>query len=228
MLSSVMTDAGFARARRPEQKQQRREAILTAAYELGVESGVRNVTLGGVAQAVGLAKSNIVRYFGTREEIFLELAVDAWREWEAATGARLREEKGATADAVVAALAETLAERPFFCDLLSQTTVTLEHNISLEAARTFKYAAHDVLSRLGSEVSRTYDALSEGEAVELVSAASVLAGTLYPIATPSPVLADLYAQDPDLAALCPPFLPTLRRVLAALARGYPALRADGD
>jgi AcrR family transcriptional regulator len=51
----------FVRARRPEQKRQRREAILAAARELAIEAGVRNVSLGGVAAAVGLAKSNIVR-----------------------------------------------------------------------------------------------------------------------------------------------------------------------
>ncbi|HEX2171460.1 MAG TPA: helix-turn-helix domain-containing protein, partial [Dehalococcoidia bacterium] len=66
--------SGFLRARRPEQKQQRREAILEVARQLAVESGVDNVSLGNVAAAVGLTKSNVVRYFGTREEIYLELA----------------------------------------------------------------------------------------------------------------------------------------------------------
>jgi AcrR family transcriptional regulator len=70
----------FARARRPEQKQQRREAILEAARRLAVEHGVNHVSLGGVAAEVGLAKSNVVRYFGTREEIYLELAAEGWRE----------------------------------------------------------------------------------------------------------------------------------------------------
>ncbi|HWM35900.1 MAG TPA: TetR family transcriptional regulator [Streptomyces sp.] len=223
-----MRDAGFVRARRPEQKEQRREAILAAALELGMESGVRNVTLGSVAQAVGLAKSNVGRYFGTREEIFLELAATGWREWGDAAGTRLRDETdsetGEPRARVVAALAETLADRPFFCDLLSHTTTTLEHNISLEAARTFKYAALRVVSRLGTEVSHVSPDLDESEGAELVQAAAALAGTLYPVATPSPVLAELYATDPELAAFCPQLLPTLRRALAALAAGLPTLR----
>ncbi|MEV1248540.1 helix-turn-helix domain-containing protein, partial [Nonomuraea sp. NPDC049750] len=49
-------------------------AILAAARELALRSGVRTVSLCAVAAAVGLAKSNVVRYFGTREEIYLELA----------------------------------------------------------------------------------------------------------------------------------------------------------
>ncbi|HEU4330550.1 MAG TPA: helix-turn-helix domain-containing protein, partial [Lapillicoccus sp.] len=63
----------FMRARRPEHKQQRREAILDAARDLALRRGVRAITLGDLAEAVGLAKSNVVRYFGTREEIFVEL-----------------------------------------------------------------------------------------------------------------------------------------------------------
>lgn len=224
-----MTDAGFVRARRPEQKQQRREAILGAAHGLGMESGVRNVTLGGVARAVGLAKSNVVRYFGTREEIFLELAAGAWQEWEDAVTARLRADGNGstrTREDIVTVLAETLTDRPFFCDLLSHTATTLEHNISLDAARTFKYAALGVISRLGGEVARAHPGFTESESTDLVSAASVLAGTLYSLATPSPVLAELYATDPDLAASCPQLLPTLHRALSALAVGLPALRED--
>lgn len=197
-----------------------------------MESGVRTVTLGSVAQAVGLAKSNVGRYFGTREEIFLELAATGWREWGDAADARLRDgtesetasETGEPRARVVAALAETLADRPFFCDLLSHTTTTLEHNISLEAARTFKYAALGVVSRLGAQVSHVSPDLDESEGAELVQAAAALAGTLYPVATPSPVLAELYATDPELAAFCPQLLPTLRRALAALAAGLPTLR----
>src|SRR3954471_21384858 len=104
----------FVRARRPEHKRQRREAILAAARDLAAESGLRNVSLGGVAAAVGLAKSNVVRYFGTREEIYLELAAESWTEWGAAVAERLRDAAGP--DDVVAALTETLAERPLFCD----------------------------------------------------------------------------------------------------------------
>ncbi|MEV4358595.1 TetR family transcriptional regulator [Nonomuraea sp. NPDC049625] len=257
---------GFVRARRPEHKQQRREEILAAARDLAMASGVRNVSLGAVAEAVGLAKSNIMRYFGTREEIYLILAADEWHQWAAAVTARLdaapidaaatvttglgaspdhaaatvttRFEASpddaaaavttrleASSDYVVAALAETLADRPLLCDILSQTATTLEHNVSIEAARTFKRAILAVIADLGSQVART-TGLTAGEGTELVSVATAFAGILYPIAHPSPTLAELYAQDPVIAATCPDFLPTLTRALKALAAGLPTLRED--
>ncbi|MFD7441983.1 TetR/AcrR family transcriptional regulator [Streptomyces sp. NPDC059909] len=220
---------GFVRARRPEQKQQRREAILDAARTLGRESGVRNVTLGSVALAVGLAKSNVVRYFGTREEIFLELTAEAWADWERAL-TELLGDVGAgsggagAADGVVAALAQTLAERPFLCDLLSQTALTLEHNVSLEAARVFKRDVIAVVGRLGARVADAHPELDASEGAELISAAAALAGVLYPLSTPPAVMRELYAQEPDIAAACPELLPTLERSLAALAAGLPTLR----
>src|ERR687891_2234776 len=100
-----MTRSAFLRPRRPEHKQQRRDAILGAARNLARESGVRTVTLGAVAEAVGIAKSNISRYFGTREEIYLELLAEEWQHYAGAASARLRDTRG-TAGAV-ATLAET-------------------------------------------------------------------------------------------------------------------------
>ncbi|MFI9845660.1 TetR family transcriptional regulator [Nonomuraea sp. NPDC051941] len=221
----------FVRARRPEHKQQRREEILAAARDLAMASGVRNVSLGAVAEAVGLAKSNIMRYFGTREEIYLILAADEWHQWAAAVTARLDAPPGGVASGgvaaggVAAALAETIADRPLLCDLLSQTATTLEHNVSVEAARTFKRAIHAVIADLGEQVARV-TGLTADEGTELVAAATALASVLYPVANPSPVLAELYAQDPDIAATCPDFVPTLVRALKALLAGLPTLRED--
>ncbi|WP_433513186.1 TetR/AcrR family transcriptional regulator [Nonomuraea sp. CA-143628] len=216
-----MRESEFLRARRPEHKQQRREAILAAARELALRSGVRTVSLRAVAAAVGLAKSNVVRYFGTREEIYLELAAEEWQGWKEAVTERLRAAAGP--GDVVDALAETLEARPLMCDLLGYAAASLEHNVSLEAARAFKVVLLGVGADVGAEVARATE-LTEGEGLELVGAATGLAGFLYPMAHPPPVLAELYAQEPGIAAGRPPFLPTLKRAIAAFLAGLPTLR----
>ncbi|MGW4792799.1 TetR family transcriptional regulator [Nonomuraea sp. NPDC004297] len=216
-----MTRSAFLRARRPEHKQQRREAILAAARELARASGVRNVSLGAVAESVGLAKSNIVRYFGSREEIYLELLTEEWRQWAADAAARLRA-GGGPAEAMTA-LAETIVARPLFCDLLSHASTSLEHNVSVPVARAFKHTVHDLIAEMGAEVAGATE-LTQREGGELVAAASGLAGMLYPAANPPPALAQVYAEDPELAAACPVLLPTLVRALSALAAGLPTLR----
>jgi AcrR family transcriptional regulator len=212
----------FVRARRPEHKQQRREAILAAARDLALESGVRNVSLGGVAAAVGLAKSNVGRYFGTREEIYLELATEEWAAWRDAAVRRLHDAPGP--DHLAAALAETIGERPLLCDLLSQTSTALEHNVSVAAARTFKRTMLDIVSDLGREVVRAHGDLTEQEGFEFVGATAAFAGALYPAANPPPRLAQVYAENPELAVACLPLVPTLTRLLRALVAGLPTLR----
>ena len=220
-LASDMTQSTFLRARRPEQKLQRREAILAAARDLALASGVSNVSLGAVAETVGLAKSNISRYFGTREEIYLVLLAEEWREWAQAVSARLQDGHG-TATAVTA-LAETIVDRRLFCDLLSHASTTLEQNVSVPAARTFKHTVHELVAATGADVARV-TGLTEREGGELTAMAATLAGTLYPAANPPPALTELYAEDPELAASRPDAPSTLLRTLSALAAGLPTLR----
>jgi AcrR family transcriptional regulator len=209
----------FVRARRPEHKQQRRDAILAAARQLAVDSGVDNVSLGGVAAAVGLAKSNLVRYFGTREEIYLELAGACWLDWRDEVVRRLD-----AGNDVIGTLAETLEARPLFCDLLSHAATSLEHNASIAAASDYKHTMVAVIGELGAAIAVAHPSLSDSESFELVTTAVLLAGALYAADHPSPTLAEVYAQAPDLAAARPRFQPTMKRLLAAVAAGLPTLR----
>ena len=63
----------FQRARRPEQMAARRAAILDAARAMLTDKGVADISLRELSRRVGLAKSNVLRYFDSREAIFLEL-----------------------------------------------------------------------------------------------------------------------------------------------------------
>ncbi|PXY22817.1 TetR/AcrR family transcriptional regulator [Prauserella muralis] len=213
-----MAQSTFVRARRPEHKQQRREAILAAARELAAESGVRNVSLGDIARAVGIAKSNVVRYFGTREEIYLELVLDCGREWADDVRRRLPD------DGVVDALARAFDEHPLLCDLLSHSATSFEHNVSVEAAATFKRTLLVQLRELSAAIAEASAELTESEAQEVVTAAAGLATALYPAANPPPTLVEVYARNPDLAGAHVAFLPAMTRAISALVAGLPSLR----
>ena len=64
---------GFQRARRPEQIEARRCAILDAARAMLGSRPVADISLRELSESVGLAKSNVLRYFDSREAIFLEV-----------------------------------------------------------------------------------------------------------------------------------------------------------
>src|ERR1700757_3590348 len=71
----------FQRARRPEQMAARRTAILEAARTMLAEKGVTDISLRELSDRVGLAKSNVLRYFDSREAIFLEVLFADYKLW---------------------------------------------------------------------------------------------------------------------------------------------------
>lgn len=237
-----MTTADFQRARSPEAKHARETAILNAARTLGARAGIRQVTLTDIADETGMHKSAMLRYFETREEIFLRLTADGWREWTpvlceriaaASAGGRPAGSAGSadsagpgTTDAtsaVAAAFASTLAARGAFCDLLAQAPLNLERNVSLDAVRTFKLTTRECLDRIVATARAALPGLTDHDAVDLVATATSLAGTFWQIATPSDEVAALYRSDPRMSHALIDVEPRLERILTALLQGQLAL-----
>ncbi|WP_153811910.1 TetR family transcriptional regulator [Streptomyces sp. SUK 48] len=213
-----MSEPAFQRARSAEAKQAREAAILDAARTLGRVRGVRDVTLTDIAAAVGMHKSALLRYFETREQIFLALTAEGWREWSAALRADLGRRAGATPAEVAAVLAGTLAARPMFCDLLAQAPLNLERNVSIESVRSFKLVTLKEVELIGGELGRLLG-LDESQAVDTIATATSLAGALWQMATPGPRLRELYTSDPRLGHAVVEVEPRLNRVLSAYLTG---------
>jgi AcrR family transcriptional regulator len=215
-------EAPFQRARRPEQKDQRREQILATAGRLALDSGVARVSLGDIAAAVGLAKSNVLRYFGTREEIYLQLAMREGDDWAAAVLTGLRQANGFSATAAV--LADAYADRPLYCDLTTHAETMLEHNVSVAALRVYKLWAIDTYFTVGRQITVACPPLTDTDGASLVMAASAFVAKLFPISRPPAGLRELYEREPEIARVFPPLRPTLQRMIAATAAGLPAVR----
>ncbi len=219
MTTTDPQPADFQRARSPEAKHARETAILQAARTLGARDGIRQVTLTDIAVETGMHKSAMLRYFETREEIFLRLTADGWREWTPALCDRIAAGEPATASTIAAAFASTLAARGAFCDLLAQAPLNLERNVSLDAVRAFKLTTRDCLDRIVDAMRSALPGLSEQDGVDVVATATSLAGTFWQIATPSPEVATLYRSDPRLSHALIDVEPRLERILTALLQG---------
>src|SRR5712692_5405304 len=70
----------FRRARRPEEKEVRRQQILAAARKLLAGRGVGELSLNELARRAGVSKPNVYRYFESREDVLLQVWVDEVRE----------------------------------------------------------------------------------------------------------------------------------------------------
>jgi AcrR family transcriptional regulator len=214
----------FQRARSPEHKIQRREAILKAAARLAARDGVRQVTLTDIAAEVGIHKSALSRYFETREQIFLELTGRAWREWSAATSAAVDELAPAGAeDDAAAILAHEFAERPLLCDLIPHTALNLERHVSVQGVRAYKLISLRAVEDVATALKRPLPQLTAEDRRQLVSTVALLAGAMYQIATPPPPLAELYITDPALGHALLDLEPRLVRAARVTIAGMQAL-----
>jgi AcrR family transcriptional regulator len=220
----VTTSPPFQRARSPEHKAERREAILSAAAQLAARDGVRQVTLTEIAAAVGVHKSALLRYFETREQIFLELTGRAWTEWAAATRAALRDIAPVDdGNATARVLAHAFAARPLLCDLIPHTALNLERHVSTEAVRTYKLTSLGAVDGVAAALLSPLPDLSAEDRRQLVSTTALLAGAMYQIATPPPPLAELYATDPQLGHALLDLEPGLARAAQVAIAGMRAL-----
>ncbi|GAA2673706.1 TetR/AcrR family transcriptional regulator [Actinoplanes palleronii] len=71
----------FKRAHTEEQRSERRRQILDATAVMLTEMPVAKLSLNELSRRVGLAKSNVLRYFESREAILLELLDAESRAW---------------------------------------------------------------------------------------------------------------------------------------------------
>ncbi len=214
-----MTTTGFQRARSPEAKGQREAAILEAARALGTERGIRRVTLTDIADAVGMHKSALLRYFETREQIFLRLTATGWREWSAELRSSLAGLSEPSPATVARAFAASLAARPMFCDLLAQAPLNLERNVSLESVRAFKLVTLEEVAAIGAALRRAFPAMTERDTTDVIAAATALSGAYWQMATPGPQIEHLYRSDPRLAHAVVDVAPRVTRTLTAMIEG---------
>lgn len=73
--------ADYIRARSPEHKRERMEAIMEATDALFAEHPYHQITMGTIADELGWSRSNLYKYASTQEEIFLALHSSKNRAW---------------------------------------------------------------------------------------------------------------------------------------------------
>ncbi len=215
----------FQRARSAEQREARREAILDTAVAMLDEMPVSEVSLNELSRRVGLAKSNVLRYFESREAILLELLDRAGKQWLAELGEQLSAGIDPDGDArdrgdqFAAIMAGSLASRRVLCDLLSAQASVLEHNVSAEIAARYKRASLGNIAALAALVRRHLPELGEDGSFRVIGMASVLASALWPATRPSASMLAAYDADPALAAMRLDFAPALREAVCVIISG---------
>lgn len=196
----------FQRARSDEQRAIRRQTILDTAMAMLGEMPAAEVSLNELSRRVGLAKSNVLRYFETREAVLLELLTSALRSWLEEVSDELdanvdphlpAEQRG---DQLASVLAASLARHTVLCDLANAQAGVLEHNVSVDVIVRHKRSALDTLGAAAEMIRRHVPELGD-DARTVCRLTLILAGALSAYCRPSASTLAAYEADPALAEL---------------------------
>ncbi|WP_378742258.1 TetR family transcriptional regulator [Nocardia brasiliensis] len=219
----------FQRARSEEQRLERRRQVLVTAAAMLTEMPVAQLSLNELSRRIGLAKSNVLRYFESREAVLLELLQARMQDWVADLEHSAEPDAGTPrqrGDRLAEIVAVSMAQRPVLCELLAAQAAVLEHNISTEVAIQYKHAMRRSVQALTRLVQCHLPELATGDADLLVETILLVAMGAWPWSQPSEAMRAAYAADPELAAMGLDFTEVLRRTVATTISGLLARQQD--
>lgn len=184
------------RAVLPEDKSERRAAIMRAAVALLKQAPQGAFSVEALARKAGLAKGTVYLYFGTREEVLL--AVHAERQQLMFD---LLEKALAGPKADIRMVARTVTRfvraHPEFLPLAANCRGMLETNIGPEAALAYKQCVGVRLAQIGARLEVLFPTLAKGQGVGLLMASYALMIGLWQISDPPACLAAAMGR-PDM------------------------------
>jgi AcrR family transcriptional regulator len=214
----------FQRARSDEQREMRRRAILDTAAAMLHEMPATDVTLNELSRRVGLAKSNVLRYFESREAVLLELLDDFLQTWltelaeDLAAGIDARLPAADRSEQLAEILSRSLADRVVLCDLFGAMGGVLEHNVSVEVVIRHKRASLGILANLVDLVRHHVPELGDGTQTVCLQAL-IMAGALSTYCSPPPTVLAVYEAEPTLAVLHVDLHTSLRHAIITAIMG---------
>jgi AcrR family transcriptional regulator len=217
--SSSASSPAPGRARTPGDKEARRRRLLGAAWELFRATDYEAITVAEVAAKAGLAKGTVYLYFGTKEELFLEVAGERLADWIDAVDARLGGPRPPAGPAAIARVfSETLRPRGELLRFLGILHSVLERNAGDGPILAFKRAVLARVGATGALLERRLPALRAGEGGRLLLRIYALIIGLWPLASPGPVVARVLAA-PELAPMRLDFERELDDTVTAILAG---------
>lgn len=208
----------------------RREAIVRTTGQMLAEMPASDVTLNELSRRAGLAKSNVLRYFESREAILLELLIRGWQEWrdalsaDLATGIDPSTPIDRRREDVAHLVAASLARRPVLCDLASAQASVLERHVGVESVRRYRRATAANCVDVATILTWHLPELDMRAALEVVSATLLMAPALWSASHPSPTVVAACAAEPEIAQPQPDFESTLGELGAVVIAGVLARR----
>ena len=211
-----MTEAvTFQRARKPEEQQLRREAILAAAAELFDAEGPQGAGLNAIAARAGFTKSNVYRYFESREEVLLSLFLVELETFVTAFESAAKSCPIGDIDALADLTARGFIERPRFSTMVSIIASVFEQNVSVPKIMELKRTMTRLFSRVAIAVHDRLPGTTLDDCGWAAGLVATLVAGMWPTVNSSPAATEVMAM-PEFAHLKPKPERDLARAARAL------------
>jgi AcrR family transcriptional regulator len=170
----------WERARSEEQIEHRIKEITDATARLYETNRFEDITFSMIAREASFTRSNLYRYFKTKEEIFLALLSHDMVAWREEVVARFTEK-----DISVSAFAEQWVDLALknqrLIEIYTILYTMLEPNASLEALTTFKQNTLVTFGMIVEKLKQVFPALSPETAIEFLFSFISLGVGMYPM-----------------------------------------------
>ena len=180
----------FQRARNEDQVEERRANILATAKTLCAENGVMGWSLNELGRRASINKSNLYRYFGSKEEVLMRLMAIELENFVDCIDQSFKRDTFKPEN-FSKTLAAAYTQRPFLCELLSISASVLETRINVDAIAAIKKDVKVLVFQYAEIVDNCLDWINTEKAFFATCVIALFASSLYPIANPQPALAEV-------------------------------------
>ena len=158
----------WKRARTGEQKEQRIAEILEATARLYENGPFEAITLAAIAKESRFTRSNLYKYFRTKEDIFFEFLKHDLRLWRADVIGAFQDEASCAVDRFADIWVAVQRRHRRMMSLVSILYSHLEKRASIENLIDFKRMANDEFGMLSDLICRLFPVLSSGDALRFL------------------------------------------------------------
>ena len=220
--------ADFQRARKPEQKEERRQALLQAAEAMLEEKGdCAGLSLNELAKRAGMAKSNVYRYFESREAVLLALLGEDWLRFFSDVQTRQKGRANVDLFEQLDLLVASLEAHPILCNLMSALPNVLEQNVNTATVLDFKLRSREGLEEAAAFLARQSPQLSPEQWFAVLQNLSVLVTGMWGYTNPSPAVVEAL-KDERICTFRMDFRKDITNMLSLFARGLLASHPGSD
>src|SRR3569833_3074175 len=205
----------FRRARKPEERELRRETILAAAAELFDAEGPQGTGLNAIAARAGFTKSNVNRYFESREDVLMNLFLAELEQLLPELEQRFSKIESGDLDGLAAATAAAFIGRPRLASLSAIVSSTLEQNISEAAVISLKRGMSSLIEKVAEATRAKLPGATREDCLWFTGMVGVIVAGMWPGANPSATAQRVLAM-PEFAHLRPSLERDLARATRAL------------